>query len=60
VLGGGIGLAATAAISGSVPSTLLITTAAATGVGLLAGTGAALIPGLIPTRLPLASLLSAD
>jgi putative ABC transport system permease protein len=60
VLGGGIGLAATTAISGSVPSTLLITTAAATGVGLLAGIGAALIPGLIPTRLPLARLLSAD
>jgi putative ABC transport system permease protein len=60
LLGGGVGLAATALISGSVPPALLGTTAAATGAGLLAGTVAAVLPGLLPTRLPLAALLAGE
>jgi len=59
-LGGGVGLAATALISGSVPPALLGTTAVATGTGLLAGTVAAVLPGLLPTRLPLAALLAGE
>jgi hypothetical protein len=60
LLGGAIGLAATAEISGAIPATLLLTTAAATGAGLIAGTAAAVLTGLLPTRLSLAGILTAE
>jgi ABC-type antimicrobial peptide transport system permease subunit len=60
LLGGGIGLASAADISGAIPTSLLIAAAAATAVGVAAGTVAAVVPGLLPTRLPIAAILTAD
>lgn len=62
LLGGGLGLTATATaiLSQTLPPTLLLTTAAAIAAGVLAGTLAALAPSLWLSRLPTASLLTAE
>ncbi|MGI8713970.1 MAG: FtsX-like permease family protein [Solirubrobacteraceae bacterium] len=60
LLGGGLGLTATAILSHTLPPTLLLTTAAAIAAGILAGTLAALAPSLWLARLPTASLLTAE
>ncbi|MDQ2896331.1 MAG: ABC transporter permease [Actinomycetota bacterium] len=60
LLGGGLGLAATASLSHALPPTLLLTTAGAIAAGALAGTLAALAPSLWLARIPIASLLTSE